>query len=101
MSDELDCCEKYLKPGETPAERIQREIDGCLALMKLLEKKQRQIEELEGAVDWQRGRAETAEAKLAKAVEALDRIQDGSYGKLAAIARTTLAELEDKIDGNG
>lgn len=27
------------------------------------------IEELEGAIEWQRGRAEAAEAKLAKAVE--------------------------------
>ena len=34
------------------------------------------------------------EAKLAKAVEALDRIQDGSYGKQAAIARTALAEIK-------
>jgi len=38
------------------------------------------------------------EAKLEKAVEALDRIQDGSYGKLSAIARTTLAELKGKSD---
>jgi len=37
---------------------------------------------------------EQTEAKLAKAVEALDRIQDGSYGKLAAKARTILAELK-------
>ena len=34
------------------------------------------------------------EAKLAKAVEALGRIQDGSYGRAAAIARATLAELK-------
>jgi hypothetical protein len=39
-------------------------------------------------------RIEELEAKLAKAVEALDRIQDGSYGKLAAKARTALAELK-------
>jgi hypothetical protein len=39
-------------------------------------------------------RIEELEAKLAKAVEALDRIQDGSYGKLAAKARTILAELK-------
>jgi 23S rRNA G2069 N7-methylase RlmK/C1962 C5-methylase RlmI len=38
-------------------------------------------------------RIEELEAKLAKAVEALDRIQDGSYGKLAAKARAVLAEL--------
>ena len=37
--------------------------------------------------------AEELEAKLAKAVEALDRIQHGSYGKNAAIARTTLRQL--------
>jgi len=40
-------------------------------------------------------RIEELEAKLAKAVGALERIQDGSYGKLAAIARATLAELKD------
>jgi predicted DNA-binding protein len=39
-------------------------------------------------------RIEELEAKLTKAVEALDRIQDGSYGKLAAKARTILAELK-------
>ena len=32
-------CEEYLKFGETPVERIEREINDCLALMKLLEKK--------------------------------------------------------------
>ena len=42
----LDCAQ-YLKFGETPAERIEREINDCLALMKLLEKKQSRIEELE------------------------------------------------------
>ena len=39
------------------------------------------------------GRTE-AEAKLEKAVGALDRIQNGSYGKNAAMARATLAELK-------
>jgi predicted RNase H-like nuclease (RuvC/YqgF family) len=43
-------------------------------------------------------RIEELEVKLAKAVEALDRIQDGSYGKLAAKARTTLAELKGETD---
>lgn len=40
-------CEEYLKPGETPAERIQREIDDCLSLIEMLVKKQRRIKELE------------------------------------------------------
>jgi hypothetical protein len=44
-------------------------------------------------------RIEELEAKLAKAVEALDRIQDGSYGKLAAKARTILAELKGEDRG--
>jgi predicted DNA-binding protein len=44
-------------------------------------------------------RIEELEDKLAKAVEALDRIQDGSYGKLAAKARTTLAELKGEDQG--
>jgi hypothetical protein len=44
-------------------------------------------------------RIEELEAKLAKAVEALDRIQDGSYGKLAAKARTILAELKGEERG--
>jgi len=39
-----------------------------------------------------------AEAKLAKAVGALERIQDGSYGKSAAIARTALSELKGEAD---
>jgi len=67
------------------------------------------IEELEDKLDWvlverdetfnlMLDRAQTAEAKLARAVEALDRIQDGSYGKLAAIARTTLAELKGQTN---
>jgi hypothetical protein len=44
-------------------------------------------------------RIEELEAKLAKAVKALDRIQDGSYGKLAAKARTILAELKGEDRG--
>lgn len=56
------------------------------------------IEELESAVDWQRGRAETAEAKLAKAVEALMLIAYVEFEeKLSAdkeTARITLAELK-------
>lgn len=38
-------------------------------------------------------RIEELEAKLEKAVEALDRIQHGSYGKNAAMARTALKQL--------
>jgi hypothetical protein len=45
------------------------------------------------------GKLSKSEALLAKAVEALDRIQDGSYGKLAAKARTTLAELKGRPRG--
>ena len=58
------------------------------------------IEELEAAVDWQRGRAEAAEDKLAKAVCALHEIAgkktyaDDPWG----IARTTLAELKGETD---
>jgi predicted DNA-binding protein len=52
------------------------------------------IEELVSMVNSKDDRIEELEAKLAKAVEALDRIQDGSYGKLAAKARTILAELK-------
>jgi len=54
--------------------------------------------------DWARqtreqaDRIEELEAKLAKAVGALDCIQDGSYGKLAAIARTALAELKGETE---
>ena len=43
-------------------------------------------------------RLEALEAKLAKAVGALERIQDGSYGKSAAIARTALSELKGEAD---
>ena len=86
QSTVLDC-DEYLKPGETPAERIQREINDCLALMKLLEKKQKRIEELEvdlrklaldliaadgQAMDAYQAQLE-AEAKLAKAVECIER----------------------------
>ena len=46
-----------------------------------------------GTADDMVHRIEELEAKLAKAVNVLDRIQHGSYGKNAAIARTTLAEL--------
>ena len=89
-------CEEYLKFGETPAERIEREINDCLALMKLLETKQVRIEELE--------------AKLAKAAEALDVdlieqaisdvLSEGGTIRDAAeyVARTTLAELKGEDD---
>jgi len=62
------------------------------------------IEELEGAVDWQRGRAEAAEAKLANAVDIdlieqamLDVLEEGGTVRSAAkyTACTILAELED------
>jgi len=43
-------------------------------------------------------RIEELGVKLTKAEEALDRIQDGSYGKLAAIARATLAELKGETE---
>ena len=38
-------------------------------------------------------RIEELEAKLGLAVKRLDKIQSGYYGRAAAIARTTLAEL--------
>ena len=41
----LDCGE-YLKEGETPAERIDREIKDCLSMMKMLEKEKRKSEAL-------------------------------------------------------
>jgi hypothetical protein len=44
-------------------------------------------------------RIKELEAKLAKAVERLDKIQRGYYGRAAAIARTTLAELTGGKDG--
>ena len=40
-------CEQYLKEGETPAQRIKREIEDCLSLMKLLEKEKLKSESLE------------------------------------------------------
>ena len=82
-------CEEYLKFGETPAERIEREINDCLALMKLLETKQVRIEELEAKNEhaWNMvakgdsdvikavSRNRELEAKLAEAVdEKLDAI---------------------------
>ena len=44
-------------------------------------------------------RIEELEAKLARALEGLDKIQSGYYGRAAAIARTTLAELTGGKDG--
>ena len=35
---QVDACAEYLKPGETPAERIKREHDDCCALMAMLAK---------------------------------------------------------------
>lgn len=121
----LDCGE-YLKPGETPAERIEREINDCLALMKLLEKKQMRIQELEAEnkrlkaivadviystgddpeimaasrAEWA-ARALAAEAKLAKAVEALhwigtrSIILEAGADSLRLHARMILAELKE------
>lgn len=40
-------CEEYLKEGETPAERIDREIKDCLSMMKMLEKEKRKSEALQ------------------------------------------------------
>lgn len=75
----LDCGE-YLKPGETPAERIEREINDCLALMKLLEKKQMRIQELERVCsEW----AEVSQRNYQCAKryhEALERIAMNQYG---------------------
>ena len=66
------------------------------------------IEELEAKLDWvlverdetfalMLDRAQTAEAKLAKAVEALEKLNVGE-GWAAQIARTTLAELKGGKD---
>lgn len=76
------------------ADRIE-ELEAELHLMKtsgIVEVAVRNPSVMEYMQHWE-GRAETAEAKLAKAVEALGRIQHESYGKNAAIARTTLAEI--------
>jgi hypothetical protein len=44
----------------------------------------------------QADRIEELEAKLAKAVEAIEKMQDASDAMMLYIARTTLAELEQK-----
>lgn len=55
-------CEQYLKPGETPRQRMDRDCADVLSLMKLLEK--------------EKYRAEAAEVKLEKAVKAMEAIND-------------------------
>lgn len=112
----LDCGE-YLKPGETPAERIEREINDCLALMKLLEKKQMRIQELEAEnkrlkalvadviystgddpeimaasrAEWA-ARALAAEAKLAKALDFIEDLTECAW-PYDETAKRILAEL--------
>lgn len=44
---QLDACESYLKDGETPAARIQREIDDNAALLGLMALDKKRIAELE------------------------------------------------------
>ena len=42
----LNACVPYLKTGETPAERIQREIDDNVLLLELLAKEKKENEAL-------------------------------------------------------
>lgn len=93
-------CEKYLKPGETPRQRMDRDHADVLALMKLLEK--------------EKYRAEAAEAKLEKAKRMLEWWQSTGCpvcsGDCASAnpspgtcimkeTSTTLAELGENDDG--
>ncbi len=52
--DLLDACAPYLKEGETPAQRIERDIGDMQALMGLLAKDRQRIAELEGEVGFYR-----------------------------------------------
>tara|TARA_Y100000401_G_scaffold19361_1_gene12999 strand:- start:1190 stop:1885 length:696 start_codon:yes stop_codon:yes gene_type:complete len=47
---QVDACAEYLKPGETPAERIKREHDDCCALMAMLAKDRERRDAAEGQV---------------------------------------------------
>jgi hypothetical protein len=55
------------------------------------------IAHLNSEINWQKGRAEAAEAKLSKAVEALEAIKRGGFNGastwLQGIARATLKEI--------
>lgn len=47
---QVDACAEYLKPGETPAERIKREHDDCCSLMEMLAKDRERRDAAEGQV---------------------------------------------------
>jgi hypothetical protein len=47
---EVEACGPYLKEGETPAERIQREIDDNAAVLSLLAKSRAEVERLRAAL---------------------------------------------------
>ena len=84
-------CEEYLKPGETPRQRMDRDHADVLGLIKLLEASKQKSERLE--------------AKLAKAVEALQQLvieydevdlaydEPKSMTAAYVVALDTLAEL--------
>ena len=72
-------------PDEWFAERaqMQERIKGLEELLWAAENDAKEAEAYAGEL----------EAKLARALEGLDKIQLGYYGRAAAIARTTIAEL--------
>lgn len=65
LEAKLDDCDPYLKDHETPAQRLESNHKEALSLLKLLEQEKRHSEA------WVKA-ARVAEAKLAKAVDALD-----------------------------
>ena len=51
LREKLDACAPYLKEGETPADRIQREIDDNAAVLGLLAKEKKENEALRKDVE--------------------------------------------------
>ncbi len=51
VAKEREACAPYLKDGETPAERIERERQDCLALMALLAKEKLRSEAFRNALE--------------------------------------------------
>jgi predicted RNase H-like nuclease (RuvC/YqgF family) len=66
---EVEACAPYLKEGETPAERIKREIDDNAAVLSLLTKSRAEVERLRSALSLYR----------------FDRDMTGQYGAEAAL----------------